>query len=512
METGLRGEPLTPADARDIAVGVVRRGPAGSRMPPRAERAARSARRHHRDLCARLPAAGLAVAVRRGDHPVGCEVAVLPAGAVPGDVVCARRMAVVDAQRLRRLAGDFRSAVAAVLAAPRPARRLQFRDQPARLRCGDLRVSVPGRDRRSSCSSTTAAGIRAARWWRRWRSRSAAPPARASSTPGRSISLVYLPLTLWLLARALDRSSWRAGMAAGVLGGLMAIGRDQVALLSLYVLAGFVLAHWLAGERPLARMRASVKPLAAGGVDRHPGCRRAGHHDHAAGGAIEPARDRLRVGGGAARSTRSICCNSPLPICSAPWIPNVEYWAPQSLIWDAAWGWPGLYLSQNMGLVYAGALPFLALMSFGLIRGVAWAREIRFFTIAAALVLLYALGAYTPAFRLMYDLLPARGALPPAGRCDLRAGRAGRSDRRLPRPSLAHRHGAAGERALQRALEIACAIVLIVRRAGARPFGGRHPAGDRAGGDRRSSSRPRPSRCWCWRAGSMPARRSPRWR
>src|SRR5262249_61920516 len=43
---------------------------------------------------------------------------------------------------------------------------------------------------------------------------------------------------------------------------------------------------------------------------------------------------------------------------------------------------------------------------FGLIRGVAWAREIRFFTIAAAFMLLYALGAYTPAFRLMYHLLP----------------------------------------------------------------------------------------------------------
>ena len=45
------------------------------------------------------------------------------------------------------------------------------------------------------------------------------------------ISLAYLPLTLWLLARALERSSWRLGVAAGVLGGLMAIGRDQVALL-----------------------------------------------------------------------------------------------------------------------------------------------------------------------------------------------------------------------------------------------------------------------------------------
>src|SRR5260221_1423183 len=55
-------------------------------------------------------------------------------------------------------------------------------------------------------------------------------------------SLAYLALALWLLARALERSSWRVGLAAGAVRGLMAIGRDQVAFLSLHVLPGFVLA------------------------------------------------------------------------------------------------------------------------------------------------------------------------------------------------------------------------------------------------------------------------------
>ena len=40
---------------------------------------------------------------------------------------------------------------------------------------------------------------------------------------GQVISLAYLPLALWLLSRALERSSWRAGLAAGVIAGLMAI-------------------------------------------------------------------------------------------------------------------------------------------------------------------------------------------------------------------------------------------------------------------------------------------------
>ena len=41
-----------------------------------------------------------------------------------------------------------------------------------------------------------------------------------------------------------------------------------------------------------------------------------------------------------------------------------------------------------------------------MIRGALWAREIRFFTVAALVVLLYALGWYTPAFRVMYEVLP----------------------------------------------------------------------------------------------------------
>jgi len=223
---------------------------------------------------------------------------------------------------------------------------------------------------------------------------------------GQVISLVYLPIALWLLARTLERSSWRAGLAAGAVMGLMAIGRDQVALLALYVLAGFVLAHWVTGEQPLLRLRASVKPLAATGVSA------------VVVAAIPVIMSALL----AVRSNRpeisfaSAVGGSIHPVHLLQFAfadlfgamdPKIEYWAPQSLIWDAAWGWPGLYLSQNMGLLYAGALTFAVMVSFGIIRGLAWAREIRFFTIATLLILLYALGAYTPAFHLMYDVLPA---------------------------------------------------------------------------------------------------------
>src|SRR5215475_15338041 len=160
------------------------------------------------------------------------------------------------------------------------------------------------------------------------------------------ISLAYLPLALWILARALERSSWRTGLAAGVLGGLIAIGRDQVALLSLYVLAGFVLAHWIGGGQPLARLRASIKPLTAAAVSA----------------SVIAALPIIMTTLLAARSNRpeisfaAAAGGSIHPVHLLQFAfadlfgamdPDIEYWAPQSPIWDAAWGQPGLYLSQN---------------------------------------------------------------------------------------------------------------------------------------------------------------------
>ena len=185
--------------------------------------------------------------------------------------------------------------------------------------------------------------------------------------------------------------------------------------------------------------------------------------------------------------------------------PQIEYWAPQSKLWDAAWGWPGLYLSQNMGLVYAGALTFAVVVAFGLIRGLAWAPDIRFFTIAAALVLLYALGAYTPAFHLMYDVLPAvalyrRPADATFVLVALVAMIAGYLVHRwltgtVPRATR-----------LQRALEIGGVLALV----GAALALAHSVVGVGAGADssrdRRRASRRRPSRCWCLRAGSACAR------
>jgi hypothetical protein len=236
------------------------------------------------------------------------------------------------------------------------------------------------------------------------------------------ISLCWFALTLWLLARTLDRGSWRLGLATGVFAGLLAVGRDHVALLSLYVLAGYVIAHWLAhvpakwspvrrqehaqkNAFPRGGVRASLKPLAAAGatslvIAAVPVTMT----------ALLAARSNRPEIGYAVASHGSLHPADLMMLAFADLFhgmaPNVDWWGPPGPRWSAAFGPTGLNTSKNMGMLYAGAVPFVALVSFGLVRGHAWAREIRVFTIAAALVLLYALGWYTPAFHAIYDLLP----------------------------------------------------------------------------------------------------------
>ena len=78
-----------------------------------------------------------------------------------------------------------------------------------------------------------------------------------------------------------------------------------------------------------------------------------------------------------------------------------DYWGPPSFAWKET----GLYIAQNMGQLYLGAIPALLIL-IGLLRGDLRRPEVHFFTIAAAIFLLYALGWYTPFFRAAYGVLP----------------------------------------------------------------------------------------------------------
>jgi hypothetical protein len=232
---------------------------------------------------------------------------------------------------------------------------------------------------------------------------------------GQIISLAYLPIALWLTARTLERASWGYGIAAGVVIGLLAVDRDQVAMLGLYVVAGYVLAFWVDGasrpepSRParsrLMRMKATLLPLVASGVV-------------AIAVAIVPVVMSALL---AAQSNRpeigfeyagrgSLHPAHLLMLMFADLYgaadPAVEYWGPPSSVWSDTIGGGQLFLAQNMGQIYCGILAVLLIAGMGIARGMLWAREIRFFLIALAVCLAYALGWYTPIFRVMYDVLP----------------------------------------------------------------------------------------------------------
>jgi hypothetical protein len=219
------------------------------------------------------------------------------------------------------------------------------------------------------------------------------------------ISLSYMPIALWLLARTLERASWHIGLAAGVVIALLIIGRDQVALLGLYALALYVIVWWLDGKGRRARIRSTLLPLAACAIT-------AGFI------AIVPvvlsallAADSNRPSVGLESAGRGSL--HPVHLLMLVFSdlfgaadPNVDFWGPPSPGWREKMSPTGLALAQNVGEIYCGILAMILLCGAGLARGRMWAREIRFFPVMLALVLLYALGWYTPAFHLMYELLP----------------------------------------------------------------------------------------------------------
>lgn len=217
---------------------------------------------------------------------------------------------------------------------------------------------------------------------------------------GQVLSLAYLPIVLLLLSRALERRSVWYGLAAGLVAGFLVLGRDQVALLSVYLLAGYVLWHLGRAERPLGEARSVLVPLGAGAL----------------GGVLviaipilltlllsvesnRPAIDLEGAGRGSLHPALLLTFVAPDMFGSSGEM--AEYWGPPSFTWNDT----GLYIAQNMGQLYIGAVPLILLL-VAAFSGHLWAREIRFFTLAAILVTLYALGWYTPFFQLAHKFLP----------------------------------------------------------------------------------------------------------
>jgi len=216
---------------------------------------------------------------------------------------------------------------------------------------------------------------------------------------GQVMSLAWFPVTLWLLDRALARRSFLGGLAAGVAGGLLLIGRDQVAGLSALILIAYGVTV-LAGDGWREGIKRRWRPLAgaviaAGLVAGVPLLLTA----VAAGYSNRVFIDYDGAGRGSLHPANLITA----------FVANLfgtdgefkEFWGPPSPLWGPV----DLYVARNMSNLYSGALVGLAVV-FGAAGGGLWHRGARFFGIALLAMVLYALGRYTPAFRIFYEMVP----------------------------------------------------------------------------------------------------------
>lgn len=217
---------------------------------------------------------------------------------------------------------------------------------------------------------------------------------------GQVLSLAYLPMVLFLLDRALRRGSYSYGAAAGAVAGFMVLGRDQVALLAVYFLIAHVAWKWWQSADLWRGFKVYARPVSAATI--------AGMLVIAvpvvltflvAQDSNRPSIDLEGAGRGSLHPALFLTLFAPDVFGSSGGMK--EYWGPPSMLWNDT----GLFIAQNVGQMYFGAIPFL-LVLWGTISGVFKPREIRVIALALIAVALYGLGWYTPVFPLLHKFLP----------------------------------------------------------------------------------------------------------
>lgn len=218
-------------------------------------------------------------------------------------------------------------------------------------------------------------------------------------------SYVFFALGLWLFVRAIDRRSIRWAIASGFAGGAMLAEPDQVALLGCYSFAIIYAGSILTSERKRQEIAATWRLAIAA----------------SAGAAAVAAIPVLLTSLFLSQSNRPLIDfaeasrGSLHPASLLSFVigdlfgaldPKVDYWGPYSSHWNPN----ELTLSQNMCQIYCGALPALVVLTFGLLRGHLFDRQIRVFTTVAVIALVYAVGTYSPFYFEFYRLLPGVNA------------------------------------------------------------------------------------------------------
>ena len=292
--------------------------------------------------------------------------------------------------------------------------------------------------------------------------------------PSMIFSYGLLPLALWLLMRMLERRSWPGAVWFGIAAATMVIGRDQVAFLGCFVLAGYVIFAWLEAPGRRAYLRSRAVPIVVAVI---------------VGAAILAIPLLLTLEMAAMSNRPTIAYDIAAAGSLTPWslltiaIPDYfgtlggtdDYWGPGAF----AWGAYDNHTDRAINYLYIGALPALLCVWHGIAGRRLAAREIRFFVIVFAVAVIYALGHYTPIFRALFEIPGVSLYRRPADAVFLAGfGLA------MMGGYLVHRLLAEGPPALSRAAAVALAVGTVVVLVTALVFAAAH---DRLGTSARAS-------------------------
>jgi len=213
---------------------------------------------------------------------------------------------------------------------------------------------------------------------------------------GEVISLCWFAITLFFLARGLARRCILSGFVSGLCAGFMVLGRDQIAMLCVFILAVYAVAQVMTRDwRSAVKERMPV--LSAGFI----------------GGTLVVAIPLALTLALADQSNRpEISLEGaiggslpPFSLLSAVVAnlygvdgPLQNFWGPPA---SHVWGESNLALARNMGAIYFGALPLAALAGALFALG---QKGIRLFAALIIVMALYAVGKYTPFFAMIYGV------------------------------------------------------------------------------------------------------------
>lgn len=219
-----------------------------------------------------------------------------------------------------------------------------------------------------------------------------------------TVSYMWLAIAVWRLKAVLVYGGMWRGVTFGVASALMLIDRNHVAYLGAWPM--FI--YWLAAmvsdfrlSRPDRWLRVHL-PIATGGI-------------LALLLIAVPVILLLQLANDSNRPDFSYLQASwqslhPVGLFSfilpeyfgSLRLDGGKHWGPPSNIW----GEKGLMIHRGMIHMYCGMVPLVAVIWFGILKRQLFRGEARFFAIACILCVLYALGRYTPVFRLLYEAIP----------------------------------------------------------------------------------------------------------